>query len=180
MVGRGPIDEAFRIVLFCCISEIMAEIVLDHSPRSYCQDTYYRGEKHKNLSQRQAKIYCRHASQWRLVSVGTRDVSKLVRNSKSALGAMVASNCWPATRKVAHSNICAPMWPLAPSSGPGVSASFRRSHAATQLHSRCLRYVNESSRRLWRSSEPYTLAEMAERVPEPAKSEPQPSRPNSK
>src|SRR3974377_590800 len=87
----------------------MAKIVLDPPPRSYCQDTYYRGEKHKNLSQRQAKIYCRHASQWRLVSVGTRDVSKFVHNSKSALGAMVASNCWPSTRNVAHSNICAPM-----------------------------------------------------------------------
>ena len=49
--------------------------------------------------------------------MGTKDVSKFVHNSKSALGAMVASNCWPTTKKVAHSDICAPTRPLARLSG---------------------------------------------------------------
>ena len=177
MVGRGPIDEAFRIVLFCCISEIMAEIVLTTPPAAIAKTPIIEARSTRTSASAKPKytVDMRVSGGW-----FRWGLSKLVRNSKSTLGAMVASNCWPTTRKVAHSNICAPMRPLAPSSGPGVSASFRRSHAATQLQSRCLRYVNESSRRLWRSSEPYTLVEMAERVPELAKSEPQPSRPNSK
>jgi len=84
--------------------------------------------------------------------VGTKDVSKFVHNSKSALGAMVASNCWPTTKKVAHGHLRAD---AASGTIVWLAQVFA---AATQQHdcralAPILPYVNEPSRRLWRSSE---------------------------